>query len=81
MKENGKMIWRLAKVKGIVNIGKITYANGDVYEGDLINGIKNGDGISKLNIGEFISHDDNDKYEGQWNNDKRNGEGIMSINY
>ena len=51
-----------------------------MYEGDLINGIKNGDGISKLNIGAFISHDD-DKYEGQWSNDKRNGKGIISINY
>ena len=42
--------------------GNIIYENGDKYEGELKNGIKEGEGILIRNNG--------DKFEGIWRNDK-----------
>lgn len=49
------------------SVRKITYANGDVYEGSILNGKRHGKGklISKSG----------DIYEGDWQNDKKHGKG------
>jgi hypothetical protein len=43
------------------------YADGNKYEGDWKNDMREGTGVL-----EFIN---GDKYEGDWENDKRNGRG------
>jgi len=72
--------------------GKFTYDNGDVYEGNWINGKRHGkgkydyaDGISWYD-GEWVDdkkegygtehYPDNDEYKGYFKNGKRNGKGI-----
>jgi hypothetical protein len=53
--------------------GKMTYANGDVYEGQWKNGLKQGSGVMDFSNG--------DKYEGQWKNGKMHGKGVMKFSY
>ena len=43
------------------------YNNGDYYEGNFLNGKKNG-------VGKYIYHN-GDVYEGSWLNDMKHGEG------
>jgi len=49
-------------------VHKIIYKNGDVYEGNLVNGIKNG-------FGKLMCANDGDTYDGHWLNDKFDGYG------
>jgi hypothetical protein len=58
---------KLRKRKGIVH-----YADGGKYEGELIDGIKNGKGTYYAFNG--------DKYEGEWKDDKADGNGICRHN-
>ena len=46
---------------------KKTYKNGDVYEGDLKNGAKDGEGK--------MTYKNGDVYEGEWKDDERHGNG------
>eukprot|EP01083_Nonionella_stella_P192000 710133_1 len=70
---------------------KVTYANGDTFEGELTDGQKNGKGIyfwKELNAtydGEWImsirkghgktTYSDGSKYEGEWDNNCQHGKG------
>jgi hypothetical protein len=47
--------------------GKVVYKNGEIYDGDFINEVK--DGFGKL------LYKKGQSYEGQWKNNKRDGEG------
>ena len=46
----------------------ISYSNGAVYKGDLLGGLKHGEGI-------YESEEENIYYSGSWENDKRHGKG------
>ena len=48
--------------------GEITYDNGDIYTGHIINGIPNGQGT-------YIFNDGGDKFEGTFKNGEMNGNG------
>jgi len=56
--------WKDAKFWGH---GTFMSENGDKYEGDFVNGIKNGTGTLRLHTGEI--------YEGKWKDGKRHGKG------
>lgn len=45
------------------------YENGDIYVGNLVNGVRSGFGTLYIN--------DGGKYEGYWKNDKYNGNGFL----
>ncbi len=47
----------------------VAYKNGDIYEGDWLNGGRVGQGV--------LTYANGDRYEGNWKNDKRDGEGTM----
>jgi hypothetical protein len=49
---------------------KVCYPNGEVYEGNLTNNLKNGKGIYK--------YKDGSSYEGDWRDDQREGEGKLT---
>lgn len=51
------------------NVQKITYANGDYYEGIIKDGKKNGFGVLIFNYG--------DRYEGEFLNDNYDGYGVL----
>ena len=53
---------------------KMTYANGDVYYGELRNGKRHGKGKMTYANDEFI---DNEVYDGEWKNGKKHGKGKM----
>ena len=48
----------------------IYYSNGDIYVGEVIQGIKSGYGI-------LIYDNEKSMYEGAWINNKRNGKGTQ----
>ncbi len=50
---------------------KITYQSGDVYEGEIENGIRNGIGTCVRANG--------DVYDGEWQNNKKNGKGKITF--
>ena len=50
----------------------VVFENGDVYEGDFVNNIKEGYGIMSYNNGE--------KYQGEFKNNVKDGYGIMIYN-
>ena len=54
------------KDKNYTGKGKITYKNGNTFEGEWKNGKKSGQGILKFKTGK--------KYEGTWSNGKKNGQ-------
>ena len=56
------------------NLGTMTYANGDDYNGDWKNNKRDGKGKIATNIGKQV-YANGDIYDGQWKNDKRNGIG------
>lgn len=49
--------------------GKVTYANGDVYEGEIKNDMRDGYGVQHYANGDI--------YTGNWKLDKRNGKGAL----
>ena len=51
--------------------GKMTYASGDVYEGEFKNGYPDGKGVYRYSTG--------DKYEGEFKEGKMNGEGTVTF--
>ena len=50
---------------------KLTYDNGDTFEGDFVDGKRHGNGVYTSKKG--------DRYEGEWKNDRREGYGILSF--
>jgi len=76
-------------IEGNINdeYAKMTYANGNIYEGQWKNNQRNGNGKMIWKNGEWKNDrygDDKyifkngDFYEGQWKNDQRNGNGKMT---
>ena len=62
---------RTINYKNIQTKGTFKFANGDCYDGNYINGLREGDGILKFANG--------DVYEGGFKNDLREGEGILKF--
>ncbi len=58
-----------AETGTVTGKGKLSWANGDVYEGDLVNGIKSGDGTFSWANGQ--------RYSGQWDKDVPSGTGTI----
>ena len=52
--------------------GRATYLNGDVYEGDYVNGLRTGKGIYWYKKG---GH----RYEGNWKENEKHGVGTMEF--
>jgi hypothetical protein len=52
-------------------LGRMVYANGDIYTGQWFTGQKNGVGIMTYTAGQKL-------YKGHWSDGKKNGMGIMS---
>ena len=74
--------------------GKMTFHNGNVYEGTYINNMQNGYGIMRYSDGGLykgewkndnrhgygtMKYRDGDVYQGHWKNDKRDGTGIIKV--
>ena len=59
--------------RGFTGYGTATYQNQDIYEGDFIDGHREGRGIYRY-------FEKADKYEGQWSNNFRHGIGKMIYN-
>ncbi len=70
----------------------VAYKNGDIYEGDWLNGERVGQGVLTYANGDrydgswennerdgmgIMYYTNGDSYEGNWKNDKRDGEGTM----
>lgn len=51
--------------------GKLTYNNGDIYEGGFFEGKKFGDGTYTWSSTKAV-------YRGKWNHDKMHGEGTLT---
>jgi MORN repeat len=49
----------------------LTYANGDVYVGETVNGKRQGEGV--------YTYKDGRRYTGAWQDDKRQGQGTMTF--
>lgn len=68
--DDGKTINSTAKVNSrIKRLGVFNYLNGDQYNGNWVDGHKEGTGIHTSKNG--------DTYEGHWKNDKRHGYGKL----
>ena len=53
----------------------MTYHNGDRYEGEWLNDLKNGEGkVFCLCIG-IMSYNNGDEYNGHWKDNKKDGRG------
>lgn len=50
--------------------GKLTYWNGDVYEGNYKDDVKNG-------FGKYYYSETKNRYEGEWVNGKKEGKGVF----
>jgi hypothetical protein len=56
--------------------GKLTFTNGDIYDGFFKNGMKNGYGVYIYHTNlKSLSSPSINKYEGQWVNDQKDGQG------
>lgn len=53
-------------------VGIYTFANGEIYEGEIRDNERNGQGIQMWVNG--------NKYTGEWKNDKADGKGILHVN-
>src|ERR1043166_8379456 len=49
----------------------LTYANGDVYVGETVDGKRHGEGV--------YTYKDGRRYTGAWQDDKRQGQGTMTF--
>ena len=70
--DNGIYIGKLINSKRECEYGIMNYNNGDKYEGEFKNNLREGKGIMNYNNG--------DKYEGEWKNNLREGKGIYYYN-
>lgn len=62
-------------------LGEFTYDNGDKYEGQWVDGKREGKGNGSLkNVGVLLYSNGN-KYEGEWADDKMNGQGKYSFKH
>ena len=61
----------LKNERKIKNLETIVYANGDIYEGEWKNDLREGRGVLKFSNGDF--------YEGEWKNDLREGRGVLKF--
>ena len=59
--------------RGFTGMGTATYDNGDIYEGDFIDGIRLGTGIYRY-------HKTGHRYEGGWDDNLKKGIGKMIYN-
>ena len=66
----------MEKVRSRIIIVKITYTNGDIYDGESRNGLKNGYGIIYYNLKGILQYRNGDVYDGDWEEDKKTGKGI-----
>ena len=55
------------------------YQNGDRYEGDWANDMRNGHGNLCLRCLGILTYGDKERYDGQWKDDKRAGPGIKQF--
>jgi len=62
-----KILKKIARKKGT-----LIYINGDIYNGELKNGFRDGNGMMKYNNG--------DVYNGEWYCNLKDGIGIMKYN-
>ena len=53
----------------------MTYANGDVYEGEWLDDKEEGKGMSFVKLLGTRTYANKEKYEGEWKEGKRNGKG------
>jgi uncharacterized caspase-like protein len=60
-----------AETGTVTGTGKLSWANGDVYEGSLVDGIKSGEGTFSWANGQ--------RYSGHWENDVPNGTGTITF--
>ena len=51
--------------------GKLTFENGDFYQGEFVNGLREGNGVLKINNGKRVS--------GQWLDDKLQAPDISEV--
>jgi hypothetical protein len=69
---NGKMFGEL-KIFESNELNSVTYPNGDIYVGELMNDLRHGFGVYYRNNGM-------NKYEGKWAHNFKNGYGILYFN-
>lgn len=50
-------------------LGKLYYADGNIYDGEWLNDMRHG-------MGTLVNYKDGSRYEGQWERDKRHGAGM-----
>ena len=62
------------KVNLCIYIGIYYYNDGNKYDGELANDMKNGYGILYISVGVF-DYNNGDKYDGNWINDVKSGNG------
>lgn len=72
----GRRIRRREKVRLSLIVGTQYYANGDKYEGDWSNDMRNGEGIDELQCLGTLAYVNGDRYEGQWKDDEIAGQGM-----
>ena len=58
-----------SKILSEKNVSSLKFDNGTIYEGEVLNGKREGYGVCKW--------EDGSKYEGNWKDDKANGMGKM----
>ena len=59
--------------RGYTGKASASYPNGDVYEGDFLDGIREGRGVYRYGS-------NGDKYDGEWRQNRKHGIGKMSYN-
>lgn len=67
--DDNELIRQMISAKGIVKMPRIELENGISYEGEWLNGLREGQGQQIWS--------DNSRYEGEWKNNKANGRGIL----
>ena len=65
----------------IILIGTLNAANGDKYEGDWDDDMKNGNGKLIITFIGIYNYNNGDIYEGSWLDDTKDGKGKKYIQY
>ena len=63
-----------ALVAPLVETGEVHYSNGDVYQGTLVGGLRQGYGVMSYAMDDSV-------YSGEWSADNRQGEGTLTFKY